>query len=70
MTTLTIEIPDVEKAIISHFIIERGGNILNIDSDDDLTEEEFLLPQESYKEALLIKQGIIKALPISELWND
>jgi len=70
MTTLTIEIPDNEKAIISDFIKKRGGNILNIDSEDDLTDTEFALLQESYKEALLIKKGVIKALPLSELWND
>ena len=70
MTTLTIEIPDSEKATVFNFIKKRGGNILNIDSDEDLTEAEFALLQESYKEALLIKKGVIKALPISELWND
>ena len=70
MTTLTIEIPDSEKATIFAFIKKRGGNILNIDSEDDLTEAEFALLQESYKEALLIKKGVIKALPVSELWND
>jgi len=70
MITLTIEIPDSEKTIIFNFIKKRGGNILNIDSDDDLTEDEFALLQESYKEALLIKKGLIKALPVSELWND
>jgi len=70
MTTLTIEIPDSEKVTIANFIKKRGGNILNIESDEDLTEAEFALLQESYKEALLIKKGVIKALPVSELWND
>ena len=70
MTTLTIEIPDNEKTKVFDFIKKRGGNIINIESDDDLTEAEFALLQESYKEALLIKRGVIKALPISELWND
>ena len=70
MTILTIEIPETERAIISNFIKERGGNILNINSDDDLTETEFALLQESYNEALLIKKGVIKALPLSELWKD
>jgi hypothetical protein len=70
MTTLTIEIPDKEKAIVFEFIKNKGGNILSIDSEDDLAEAEFALLQESYKEALLIKKGVIKALPISELWND
>lgn len=70
MTTLTIEIPDSEKAAIFEFIKKRGGNILTVDTEDDLTETEFALLQESYKEALLIKKGVVKALPISELWND
>lgn len=70
MTTLTIEIPDSEKATISDFIKKRGGNILNIDSEDDLTEAEFALLQESFKEALLIKKGVVKGIPASELWND
>jgi hypothetical protein len=70
MTTLTIEIPDSEITIVSDFIKKRGGIVLNIDSDIDLTEAEFALMQESYKEALLIKKGVIKALPVSELWND
>jgi hypothetical protein len=69
MTTLTIEIPDNERATVSAFIKKKGGNILNIDSEDDLTEAEFALLQESYKEALLIKKGVLKALPVSELWK-
>jgi len=70
MTTLTIEIPDSEKAIVSDFIRNRGGNVIEIDSEEDLTESEFTLLQESYKEALLIKDGVIKGIPASELWND
>jgi len=70
MTTLTIEIPDSERIIIADFIKKRGGNILDINTDDDLSEAEFALLQESYKEALLIKKGVVKALPLSDLWND
>jgi hypothetical protein len=70
MTTLTIDIPDSEIIIVSDFIKKRGGKVLNVDSDDDLTEAEFALLQESYKEALLIKKGMIKAIPLSELWNE
>ena len=70
MTTLTIEIPDSEKALIFKYIKKRGGNILTVDPEEDLTATEFALLQESYKEALLIKSGAVKALPISELWND
>jgi hypothetical protein len=70
MTSLTIEIPKSEIAIISDFIKKRGGNILNIDLDNDLTEAEFALLQETYREALLIRSGVIKPVPVSELWND
>jgi hypothetical protein len=70
MTTLTIEIPDSERTTVFNYIKKKGGSILNIGSDDDLTEAEFALLQESYKEALLIKKGVIKALPVSDLWND
>ncbi len=70
MTTLTIEIPDSEKAVIFDFIKKRGGNIVTVEADDDLTQAEFDLLQESYKEALLIKRGTIKSVPISELWNE
>jgi len=70
MTTLTIEIPDSERASILKVVRKAGGNIIDIDSDDDLSEAEFKLLQESYKEALQIKDGKIKAIPASELWND
>jgi len=70
MTTLTIEISDSEKAVIADFIMKRGGNILSVDDENDLTKTEFELLQESYKEALLIRQGKINGLPASELWND
>lgn len=71
MTTLTIEIPDSEKANISAIVAKIGGHVLESDSDEEnLTSDEFELLQDAYKEALLIKKGIIKSLPISELWND
>ena len=70
MTTLTIEIPDSERASILKVVRKAGGNIIDIDSDDDLSEAEFKLLQESYKEALQIRDGKIKAIPASELWND
>jgi len=69
MTILTIKIPESELSVVSEFIKERGGKILTVDSEDDLTEAEFKLLQESYKEALLIKKGLIKGLPVNELWN-
>lgn len=71
MTKLTIEIPESEQIDVFDFIKQKGGNILTIDAaDDDLEAEEFALLQESYKEALLIKKGIIKSLPVSELWDE
>jgi hypothetical protein len=70
MTTLTIEIPDSERASILKVVKKAGGNIIDIDSDDDLSKAEFKLLQESYKEALQIRDGKIKAIPASELWND
>ena len=73
MTTLTIEIPDNETAIISTIlktVKKAGGNILDIDSDSDFSEAELSLLKEAYKEALLIKDGTIKSIPVSELWND
>jgi hypothetical protein len=70
MTTLTIEIPDSERDSILKVVKKAGGNVLEIDTDDDLSEAEFKLLQESYKEALQIRDGKIKAIPASELWND
>ena len=71
MTTLTIEIPDSKRRFISDIIKEQGGTIIDVSSDDDdLSESEFNLLKESYKEALQIKDGTIKSIPVSELWND
>jgi hypothetical protein len=72
MTILTINIPDSNKSIISDIsaLVKKAGLDIYISSDDDLTNEEFELLAESYKEALLIKDGRIKAIPASELWND
>ena len=70
MTTLTIEIPDSERASILKVVKKAGGNVIDIDTDDDLSEAEFKLLQESYKEALQIRDGKVKAIPASELWND
>jgi hypothetical protein len=63
MATLTITIPDDGRDIIADTIKKLGVNILSTDAEEDLTEAEFELLQESYKEALLIKKGI----PASEL---
>ena len=70
--TLTIELPDNANdiiATISNLIKDAGGSI-SIDADDNLTQTEFDLLQESYREALQIKNGTVKPIPASELWND
>lgn len=71
MTTLIIEIPDSETNDISNIVKAKGGNVVHIGSDEeDLTHEELELLKRSLKEALLIKEGKIKSIPFSELWND
>lgn len=70
MTTLTIQIPDSQTDVIkkiSNLIKDIGGH-MDIESDD-LSKKEFELLQESYKE-LMVKDGLKKATPASELWND
>jgi hypothetical protein len=71
MTTLIIEIPDSETNDISNIVKAKGGNVVHVDSDEeDLTQEELELLRRGLKEALLIKEGKIKSIPFSELWND
>jgi len=73
MTYLTIEIPDNKLNVIesiSSLLKTEGINTLQIDSEGDLSEHEFSLLQESFKEVMLIKSGKIKPTPVSELWND
>jgi len=71
MTTLIIEIPDSETGEISNIVRARGGSVVQIDAaDEDLTPTEVELLKRGLKEALLIKDGKIKSIPFSELWND
>jgi hypothetical protein len=71
MTTLIIEIPDNETGEITDIVRSKGGNVVNIDADDeDLSPAELALLKRGLKEALLIKDGKIKSIPFSELWND
>ncbi|MDB5156254.1 MAG: hypothetical protein JWR50_961 [Mucilaginibacter sp.] len=71
MTTLVIEIPDSEAADISSIVKAKGGNVVSVNADDeDLTAAELELIKRGLKEALLIKEGKVKAIPISALWND
>jgi hypothetical protein len=71
MTTLIIEIPDSDASEISNIVRARGGNVVQIVADDeDLTPAELALLKRGLGEALLIKEGKIKSIPFSELWND
>jgi hypothetical protein len=71
MTTLIIEIPDSEMSDISNIVRSRGGSIVSVDADENnLTVEELNLLKRGLKEALLIKEGKIKSIPFSDLWND
>ena len=71
MTTLIIEIPDSDASEISNIVKAMGGNVVQIDADDeDLTPAELALLKRGLNEALLIKEGKIKSIPFSELWND
>lgn len=73
MTTLTIQIPDGESSIITTItdLVKNAGGQVNIDHDDDnLSQQEFDALQEGLKEAILIKKGLAKGIPASQLWND
>ncbi|TFF38850.1 hypothetical protein [Mucilaginibacter psychrotolerans] len=72
MTTLTISIPDDSSDIISDItsLVKNAGGEISISSDEGLSEQEMDLLKSSYKEALLIKDGKLKGIPASELWND
>jgi hypothetical protein len=71
MTTLIIEIPDKETEDIANIVKAKGGSIVHIDADEeDLTPHELELLKKGLKEALLIKEGKLKSIPFSELWND
>ncbi|AYL97686.1 hypothetical protein [Mucilaginibacter celer] len=73
MTTLTIQIPDGESSVIATIadLVKNAGGEINIDIDDEnLSQQEFDALQEGLKEAILIKKGIVKGIPASQLWND
>jgi hypothetical protein len=71
MTTLIIEIPDVETEDISNIIRAKGGSVVHVNADEeDLTPHELELLKKGLHEALLIKEGKLKSIPFSELWND
>ena len=72
MTTLTINIPDDSSDIISDItsLVKNAGGEISISFDEGLSEDEMELLKSAYKEALLIKDGKLKGIPASELWND
>jgi hypothetical protein len=73
MTTITIQVPDSKSSVITTIadIIKKAGLDIIIDNDEDnLSESEFKSLQNASEEAVLIKKGLKKATPASELWND
>lgn len=69
---MTINIPDTDTAFISNLssIVKLQGYDLIITNDDDLSLGEFESLKKGLEEAVLIKEGKLKAIPASELWND
>jgi hypothetical protein len=73
MTTLTIEIPDDNSLLLSELIklTKNAGLKVHINNDEDnLSESEFQSLKNAAEEAVLIKKGLTKGIPLSELWND
>jgi hypothetical protein len=72
MTTLTINIPDDSLDIISDItsLVKSAGGEISVSLDEGLSDDEMALLKSAYKEALLIKDGKLKGVPASELWND
>jgi len=73
MTTLTIEIPDGNSSVLSDLIklTKNAGLKVRIDNDEDnLSKSEFQSLKNAAEEAVLIKKGLSKGIPVSELWND
>jgi len=73
MITVTIEIPDDKRSILSgltEFAKNAGLNISIDRADDNLSDSAFKSLQDACNEAVLIKKGLSKAILPSELWND
>jgi hypothetical protein len=71
MTTLIIEIPENEVTGISNIVKAKGGNVFEANPDDEnLTAGELESLKRGLKEALLIRDGKIKSIPFSELWDE
>jgi hypothetical protein len=43
---------------------------VEVEDNGDLSQKEFELLKESYKELLLVNSGFKTAIPASELWNN
>ena len=73
MTKLTIEIPGGNSSLLTELIkfTKNAGLKVSIDHDEDnLSESEFQSLKNAAEEAVLIKKGLSKGIPVSELWND
>jgi len=73
MTTSTIEIPEDNSSILSDIIklTKNAGLKVRIENDEDnLSESELQSLKNAAEEAVLIKKGLSKGIPVSELWND
>lgn len=68
-----MEFPDnATAAAISGIIKEakKAGASIHLENEHDLSEKEFELLKESYKEALQIKTGKTTATPYTDLWDE
>ena len=73
MTTLTIQVPDDQTSVINAIaeITKTAGLKISIESgEDSLSDSEFEALLNASKEAVLIKKGLSKAIPASQMWND
>jgi hypothetical protein len=72
MTVITISLPENSSDLISDIssLVKNAGGRISIQSDDDFSENEFNALKDGYKEALLIKDGKLNGIPLSDLWND
>ena len=71
MTTLIIEIPEEEVTDISNIVKAKGGKVFESNPDEEnLTVDELESLKRGLREALLIREGKVKSIPFSELWDE
>jgi hypothetical protein len=74
MTTITIQLPESEVGIITtiaDIVKNVKGSHIDIASDEDgFTENEFASLKRSLKEVAMIKNGELKPLSMSDLWDE